>query len=56
MAVIENMVSHFHSLPAILRATTEELDEVEGIGEARAKAIREGLRRLRDQVMLERHV
>ncbi|MFO7171579.1 MAG: DNA integrity scanning diadenylate cyclase DisA [Bacillota bacterium] len=56
MAVIDNLVNHFQNLPAILRATPEELDEVEGIGEARAKAIREGLRRLRDQVMLERHM
>lgn len=56
MAVIDNLVNHFQNLPAILRATPEELDEVEGIGEARAKAIREGLRRLREQVMLERHM
>lgn len=56
LSVIENIVCKFNSLPAILRATTEELDEVEGIGEARAKAIKEGLRRLREQVMLERTV
>ncbi len=56
MAVIENLVQHFGNLPGILRAGIEELDEVEGIGEARARAVREGLRRLREQVMLERHL
>lgn len=56
MAVIENIIGHFGSLPPILRASTEELDEVDGIGEARAKAIKDGLRRLREQTMLERTV
>ncbi|MGE5675203.1 MAG: DNA integrity scanning diadenylate cyclase DisA [Mycobacterium leprae] len=54
--VIENLVSQFGSLQKILRASIEELDEVEGIGEVRARAIKEGLRRLREQVMMERHV
>ncbi len=56
MPVIENLASHFGSLQQILRATIEELDEVEGIGEVRARAIKEGLRRLREQIMLERHI
>lgn len=51
--VVTNLVAHFGSLPAILRATTDELDTVEGIGEARARAIKDGLRRLRDQVLFE---
>lgn len=54
MPVIENLVRHFGDLPRILRASTDELDEVDGIGEARARAIRDGLRRLREQTMLER--
>lgn len=53
--VIENLVTTFGSLQEILQATIEELDEVEGIGEVRAKAIKEGLNRFRDQVMLDRH-
>jgi diadenylate cyclase len=52
--VIANLVEHFGSLPEIIAASTEELDVVEGIGEVRARAIREGLRRLREQVLLER--
>lgn len=53
-AVVANLVARFGSLPAILRATTGELDAVEGIGETRARAIKDGLRRLRDQVLFER--
>ena len=53
-AVIENLVRRFESLPRILAATVEELDEVEGIGSVRARAIKDGLRRLQDQAFLER--
>jgi diadenylate cyclase len=56
MPVIENLVNHFGTLQRVLRASIEELDEVEGIGEVRARAIKEGLRRLREQAMLERHM
>jgi len=54
--VIDNIVNHFSRLQHVLRASIEELDEVEGIGEVRARAIKDGLRRLREQTMLERHV
>lgn len=56
MPVIENLVGHLGTLQRILRASIEELDEVEGIGEVRARAIKEGMRRLREQTMLERHM
>lgn len=56
MPVIENLVAHFGSLQHVLRASIEELDEVEGIGEVRARAVKEGLRRLREQAMLEKHM
>lgn len=56
MPVTENLVTHFGTLQKTLRASIEELDEVEGIGEVRARAIKEGLRRLREQTMLERHM
>ena len=55
MPVIENLIETFNSFQNILRATTDELDDVEGIGEVRARAIKEGLHRLREQVML-RHL
>lgn len=53
--VVENLVKTFGELKNILNASTEELDEVEGIGEVRARTIKEGLRRLREQILLDRH-
>ncbi|MGL5633944.1 MAG: DNA integrity scanning diadenylate cyclase DisA [Sarcina sp.] len=52
--VIENLVGHFGTLKSILEASKEELDLVEGIGEARARAIRNGLRRIQEQVSLKK--
>lgn len=52
-AVIENLINSFGSLQAILEASIEELDEVEGIGEARARKIKDGLRRIREQIFLD---
>lgn len=56
MPVIENLIRHFGSFDKIINATPEELDEVDGIGEVRARSIKDGLRRLRDQVLLDRHI
>ena len=56
MPVIENLTNTFQRFPDVLAATTDELDDVEGIGEVRAKAIQDGLRRLREQVLLDRHI
>lgn len=54
--VVENLVQAFGSLQKILDGTIEELDDVEGIGEVRARAIKDGLRRYRDQILLDRHI
>ncbi|MGE5549071.1 MAG: DNA integrity scanning diadenylate cyclase DisA [Bacteroidota bacterium] len=54
--VIDNLVRVFGHLQKILAASTEALDEVEGIGEVRARGIKEGLRRLKEQVLLDRHI
>lgn len=54
--VIENVVAEFKTLPDVLNASSEELDAVDGIGEVRARTIKEGLRRLREQVLLDRHL
>jgi len=54
--VIENLVRRFKELQNIVGATIEDLDEVEGIGEVRAKSIKDGLRRFREQVLLDRHI
>lgn len=54
--VIENLVATFHTLPRILQASIEQLDDVEGIGEVRARAIKEGLRRIKEQSLFDRHI
>jgi len=53
--IVENLIRFFGSLQKIIAATIEELDQVEGIGEIRAKAIKNGLLKLREQVLLDRH-
>ncbi|HZG79216.1 MAG TPA: DNA integrity scanning diadenylate cyclase DisA [Brevibacillus sp.] len=54
--IVSNLVEHFHNLPRIFMATIEELDEVDGIGEVRARAIKDGLRRIQEQVFIDRHI
>ena len=54
--VIENLVKHFKELKNIIEANKENLDQVEGIGEARARAIRKGLRRIKEQVELNKQL
>lgn len=53
MLVIENLVEKFENFQGILAASTDELDDVEGIGEIRAKIIKEGLRRAQDQLIMD---
>jgi diadenylate cyclase len=53
-AVIARVVGHFGNLQRIMRASVEELDDVEGVGSGRAKAIREGLSRLAESSILDR--
>lgn len=54
--VIQKLVSRFEVLPRIMVATIEELDEVEGIGTVRARMIKEGLKRIQEQVFIDRHI
>ncbi len=56
LQVVENLVREFGSLHKVLGATIDELDAVEGIGEVRARSIKEGLQRYREQLAQERHV
>ena len=55
LPVIDNLVKTFGSFYKILYASIEELDEVEGIGEVRARSIKYGLNRFREQLLQERH-
>jgi diadenylate cyclase len=52
---VERLVGRFGSLQRLMGATLAELDDVEGIGETRARSIREGLTRLSEASALERY-
>jgi diadenylate cyclase len=54
--VRDRLVAHFDSLQTLLGASVEDLQQVEGIGENRARYIREGLSRLAESSILERYV
>ena len=51
--IIENIVSDFGNFKDIIRASTEQLDDVEGIGEIRAKNIKQGLKRMQEQFLYD---
>jgi diadenylate cyclase len=54
--VIDRLVDHFGSLQRLLGATVEDLQAVDGVGDARARGVREGLSRLAEASILERYV
>lgn len=54
--VIDRLVGHFGGLQKLLAAGVEDLMAVDGVGEQRARAIREGLSRLAESSILERYV
>jgi diadenylate cyclase len=53
--IVDNIVERFGSLHKIMRATIDDLEEVEGVGVARARAIKEGLSRLAETSILDRY-
>src|SRR5207245_1030678 len=54
--VIDRIVEQFLSLPRIMRATIDDLDDVDSVGEARARAVKEGLARLAETSLLDRYI
>ncbi len=54
--VSDHVVDRFSNLQKIMRAGLADLTEVDGVGEVRAKAIKEGLSRLAETSILERYV
>ncbi|WP_100405968.1 DNA integrity scanning diadenylate cyclase DisA [Bacillus solitudinis] len=54
--IIDNLIEKYGDLTSIMFASIEELDEVEGIGEARAKMIKGGLNRIQEQLFVDRHI
>ncbi len=54
--VARRVVANLEGLDAILRASSRELEAVEGVGQARAREIREGLRRLQEHNLVDRYL
>lgn len=54
--VLENVIKKFGSFQEILKASISQLDSVDGIGEVRARNIKDGLRRMQEQSLLDRHI
>jgi diadenylate cyclase len=54
--VVNQIVREFRGLDEMLAATDAELEMVEGVGEIRAKDIREGLRRLQEINLVDRYL
>jgi len=55
-AVVDRLVEHFGTLQKLLSAGIDDLQAVEGVGELRARSVREGLSRLAESSILERYV
>jgi diadenylate cyclase len=55
-AIVDRLVDHFGDLQKLLAANLDDLMTVEGVGEQRARAVREGLSRLAESSILERYV
>lgn len=51
--IVENLVKKFKSFQHILVADIPALDDVEGIGEIRARAIKQALRRMQEQFVFD---
>jgi diadenylate cyclase len=53
--VVQKIVHRFGDLEAIVNASEEDLEAVEGVGDARAREIHEGLRRLQEVDIVDRY-
>jgi diadenylate cyclase len=54
--IVERLVDHFGDLQKLLAANLDDLMLVEGVGDQRARAVREGLSRLAESSILERYI
>ncbi len=54
--VVDRLVEHFSTLQKLLSAGVDDLQAVDGVGELRARSVREGLSRLAESTILERYV
>ena len=55
-SIVENLVKSFKSFQHILSADIPRLDEVDGIGEVRARTIKQSLRRMQEQFVFDNEI
>ena len=55
-SIVENLVKSFKSFQHILSADIPQLDEVDGIGEVRARTIKQSLRRMQEQFVFDNEI
>ena len=54
-AIIDRIVERFGTLPRLMRASLAELEQVGGVGEAKARAVKDGMARMVEASILERY-
>ncbi|GLX00642.1 DNA integrity scanning diadenylate cyclase DisA [Microtetraspora sp. NBRC 16547] len=54
--IVDRLVEHFGGLQKLLAASIDDLQSVGGVGETRARSVREGLSRLAESSLLERYI
>ena len=54
--IVDNLVKSFKSFQHILAADIPKLDEVDGIGEVRARTIKQSLRRMQEQFVFDNEI
>lgn len=52
--ILDRVVEHFSGLQKLLAASVEDLQVVDGVGEARARSVREGISRLAEVSIIDR--
>lgn len=55
-SVVDRLIAHFGTLQRLLGASLDDLQAVEGVGDLRARGVRDGLSRLAESSILERYV
>jgi diadenylate cyclase len=53
-SILDRVVEHFGGLQKLLAASVEDLQIVDGVGENRARAVREGISRLAEVSIIDR--
>jgi len=53
--ILDRLITHFGNLQGLLAATAGDLQLVDGVGEARARVVREGLSRLAESSIVDRY-